>query len=302
MAKLARGFDQTNLRGSVGAVTYRRQGGITIASQKVPMNVKAKQTRRLMAVRMKWANMVAVWKALNKYGWHPSFIKPNKRVSDFNRFMAVNASGNTAVYLPKKIATYGGGVAAPYVISEGSALQSIIVEIQSNNVAASDIALGSLTIGNSTTLVAFSQAVIDNNPGWQDGDQLTIVILRQLVSGVDGGLPMLEAEILEVTLTTNTQDTRLLSDVVSVSLLSVADGALALSGPVTGAIAFVHSRIVDGETICSRQTLVPNNQQIIAGYTGETAFKEAVDSYGGFASAELLTPDIDGNLAPNVNP
>lgn len=300
MAKLSRGFDQTNLRGSVGAVTYRRQGGITIASQKVPMNVKAKQTRRLMAVRMKWANLVALWKSLNKYGWHPSFIKPNKRVSDFNRFMSVNVSGSTPVYLPKNVATYGGGVASEVVITEGT-LPTINVEFGTNGTPSSDIALGTLNIGNSTTLKAFSDAVINNNQSFEVGDQLTIVIVRQLI-GADG-IPFVESEVLEVTLANGTAATTvLLGDVIPVSLLSVADGTLALSGPVTGAVAFVHSRIVDGETVCSRQSLVANNATAIAGFTGETAFVKAVNTYGGFASDQILTPNVDEFADTNINP
>ena len=81
-----RGFDQVNLRGSVGAVTYRRVGGETIASQKVPPKQTFKPTWALMYRRMLWPNLVALFRAMNVVGWHPSFMGKTPRVSDFNAF------------------------------------------------------------------------------------------------------------------------------------------------------------------------------------------------------------------------
>ncbi len=297
MAILQRGFDQTNLRGSVGGVTYRRVGGVTIAAQKVPMHVKAKQTRRLMAVRMRWPNLVALWQSLNRVGWHPSFVKTSKRVSDFNRFMAVNMSDRgSAIYLPREVKAYGGGVVADYVVTEGTMSPSVAVEFGTNQVPVSDLSLGTLTIGAATTLKAFSESIVANNPDWQVGDKLTIVIVQQ--TGTTS-MPTLQSRVLTVTLATDS-DELLLSDLINVASLAVVDGSLALSGPVIGGVAFVHSRIVDGETVCSRQSLVVNNSVALAQYSGSDAFLKAVDSYGGFAAEEILTPDIDGVIAPNV--
>ncbi len=297
MAILQRGFDQTNLRGSVGGVTYRRVGGVTIASQKVPLHVKAKQTRRLMAVRMRWPNLVALWQSLNRVGWHPSFIKTSKRVSDFNRFMAVNMSDRgSAIYLPRDVKAYGGGVVADYVVTEGTLSPSVSVEFASNQVPVSDLSVGTLAIGAATTLKAFSESIIANNPDWQVGDKLTIVIVQQSGST---SMPTLRSRVLTVTLATD-NDELLLSDILDVALLGVGDGSLALSGPVIGGVAFVHSRIVDGETVCSRQSLVLNNSVALAQYSGTDAFIKAVNSYGGFAAEEILTPNIEGDLSPNV--
>lgn len=298
MAILSRGFDQTNLKGSVGAVTYRRVEGVTIASQKVPMHVIAKQTRALMRVRMRWANLVALWQSLNVAGWHPSFIK-EARQSDYNRFMSVNMSGSTPVYLTKSVKAYGGGVVAPVVITEGS-LHPVSVEIVSNQ-ATSDIVMGTLTLGTSTTLKAFSDAIVGNNTDWQHGDKLTIVIMRQTTAD---GVPMAKSSVYTVTLDTrDSAATVMLNDILDVAALVISDGVLGLSSPVTGGVAFVHSRIVDGETVCSRQSIVTNNTTTLTAYTGETAFTTAVDSFGGFAAEETLTPDLDGQTAgTDVNP
>lgn len=298
MAILNRGFDQTNLMGSVGGVTYRRVGGITVASQKVPMHIQAKQTPKLMYTRMRWVNLVALWKAINTTAWHPSFRKDNSRQSDFNMFMKVNMAG-ARTFITRGIAAANGAVVAPVTLTSPSALKPITVEFGNNNVPESSLAVGSLTIGNSTTLQTFSQAIIDNNSDWQSGDQLTVLIVRQMVGN---GVPYALASEVHVILdNSSAAATELLSDQVDPSSFSVVDGTLALSGPVNGGVAFVQSRIVAGETICSAATLVVENASLQQ-YQGETAFRAAVDTYGGFAASELLTPDLTDDIISQLEP
>lgn len=297
MAILNRGFDQTNLMGSVGGVTYRRVGGVTVASQKVPMHVQAKQTPKLMYTRMRWVNLVALWKAINSTSWHPSFRKDNSRQSDFNMFMKVNMAG-ARTFITRGIATANGAVVAPVTLTSPSTLKTIEVE-WNNLIPESSLAVGSLAIGNSTTLQAFSQALIDNNSDWQTGDQLTILVVRQMVNN---GIPIALATEQHVILdNSSAAATKLLSEQIDPAFLSVVDGTLALSGPVLGGVAFVQSRLVGGETICSGQALVVNNTYLEQ-YQGETAFRAAVDTYGGFASSELLTPDLTDDIISQLEP
>ena len=291
MAILNRGFDQTNLNGSVGGVTYRRVGGVTVASQKVPMHVQAKQTPKLMYTRMRWVNLVALWKAINTTAWHPSFRKDNSRQSDFNMFMKVNMAG-ARTFITRGIASANGAVVAPVTLTSPSALKPINVEFGNNNIPESSLAVGSLTIGNSTTLQTFSQAIIDNNSDWQSGDQLTVLIVRQMVGN---GVPY---AVLD---NSTAAATELLSEQVDPSSFSVVDGTLALSGPVNGGVAFVQSRSVAGETICSAASLVVSNTSLST-YQGETAFRAAVDTYGGFATSELLTPDLTDDIISQLEP
>jgi hypothetical protein len=298
MAILNRGFDQTNLMGSVGGVTYRRVGGVTVASQKVPMHVQAKQTPKLMYTRMRWVNLVALWKAINTTSWHPSFRKDNSRQSDFNLFMKVNMTG-ARTFITRGIATANGAVVAPVTLTSPSTLKSIEVEFGNNSIPESSLAVGSLTIGNSTTLQTFSQAIIDNNSDWQSGDQLTILLVRQMVNN---GIPVALATEAHVILDNSAAAaTKLLSEQIEPSFLSVVDGTLALSGPVLGGVAFVQSRLVGGETICSGQSLVVENTYLQQ-YQGETAFRAAVDTYGGFATNELLTPDLTDDIISQLEP
>lgn len=295
MAILARGFDQTNLSGSVGGVTYRRVGGVTVASQKVPMHVEHTRTARLMLTRMKWVNLVALWKVINQTGWHPSFQRENRRVSDFNMFLRTNFPA-AATFIEKGISRAYGSVVAPVRLTSGSVLSPIVVAFGSGSVPVSDLSC-SITIGNSTTLKAFSEAIAESNDGWLIGDKLTILIVRQTTVR---GVPTSSATALSVTLDDSEDaESTVLSDLIDVSLLAVVDGYLALSGPVNGGCAMVHSRLVDGETICSSADLTVQND-LLSDYQGLTAFNKAAESYGGIARNFLLTPDADFDFIDSI--
>lgn len=283
-----RGFDQVNLRGSVGAVTYRRVGGETIASQKVPPKQTFKPTWSLMYRRMLWPNLVTLFRLINVVGWHPSFMGKAPRVSDFNAFMARNVSNPaTRVFLEKGYQQSGAAVAVPVVVSEGN-LPPVSLTIGENNMFVSNIAVGGLVIGASTTVGSFSDAIISGNPDWKNKDQLSVLVLRQSIDSVSG-MPMVKAEHAKVVLDVD-DEVNLLSESGLNQLLQVADGYLVFSGVVAGGAAIIHSRdVVGGETMVSTQSLTMNST-ILPVYQTLQAFETAAESYGGVRSAQYLTP------------
>lgn len=299
MAILNRGFDQVNLRGSVGAVTYRRVDGVTLASQKVPMKSTARRTRAVMLQRMKWANLVALWKSLNVRGWHPSFPKETFGVTDFQAFMSANLK-TAGIYIDKGSQRAGVTIAAPTKITEGT-LEPIVIEFN-NNVPETDIAVGTFNLGGSTTLKAFTDAIIGNNEGWRNGDKLTFLTMRSVTS--DPNAPTVAVDMQQIQLDTSAEaQTIILGDLIDVSLFGIVDGSIAWAGAITGAVAAVHSRNNgDGSTSVSRQFLVCNNSTLITRYTGNVAFEKASVSYGGFAEEEYLTPIIGTEEATTIQP
>lgn len=301
MAILNRGFDQVNLRGSVGAVTYRRVDGVTLASQKVPMKSTARRTRAVMLQRMKWANLVALWRSLNVRGWHPSFPHETFGVTDFQAFMSANLK-TAGIYIDKGSQRAGVTIAAPTKITEGT-LSPISVEFDLNsNIPTTDIAMGSITLGSSTTVKALSEAIIANNADWRSGDKLTLLTMRNVTS--DPNAPTVQVNLQQIQLdTSDDAASRLVSESMDISLFGIVDGCLAWSGSVLGAAAAVHSRMNgDGTTAVSRQYLSCNNPTLIAQYTGNGAFEKAAISYGGFATEEYLTPNIGNDEAETIEP
>lgn len=292
MAKLDRGFNQTALKGSVGAVTYTRQKGTgdTIAKQKVPKHVTARQTIGLMRQRMQWANIVAMWRALNVVGWHPSFPTRNLGQSDYNAFVSRNV-GRNRVWLTRDEVRGNACVVAPYMLTNGN-LPTIMVSFDSNHQAVSDIGVGDLTIGASTTLVTFSRAIVEHNAGrFAYGDQLTLVVATQTVDAVSS-IPTCEVKCYEVTLVDSDPEDRLLEDILGANIYRSVDTMLGVTGAISGGVAMVLSRETADGVQVSTQSLVCDNPTL-SQYQSATAFDAAVKTYGGLAETYYLTPNID---------
>ena len=257
------------MRGKVGNWVYARLNGQTVAKEKADKKATPTRSNAQMLTRMQWANLVNLYGAF-KGNLHPSFENKPITRSDYNMLISANVNANP-VYL---------------------------TQFGNNNTPESSIAVGSLTLGNSTTLKAFSDAIIQNNSGWMSGDQLSVFVAHQLMDA-NTGVPRVEINAVEVTLD-SAGDTTMLSDIVEASFFSVVDGCLALSGPVNGGVAFVHSRYVNGKTSVSTQFFVVNNSYL-AQYQTSGAYQNAVASYGGINKDDFLTPNLD-DVVQQQNP
>ena len=69
-----------------------------------------------------------------------------------------------------------------------------------------------------------------------------------------------------------------------------SDGFLMhVEGEGAGVYGWVHSRKGASKTLVSTQTLIDNNAEMLAEYSGDNAYKRSVKTYGGESSA-FLTP------------
>ena len=285
----------TKLRGSIGQYTFQRLNGQTVAKEKVEKKAIPVRTMTQMLRRVRWANLVNLYRSFEGT-LHPSFESKDPRVSDYNMFMQANI-GSSNVALPKSEAVQGACVVAAYQITRGQ-LPGIMVGIDSSHIAVTDISVGGLSIGASTTLKAFSDAIIQNNPTWRDGDQLSLYVAIQEVDGATG-IPRVSMKAIEVTLDTSDEDT-LLEDITGQNVYDVQDGMLKYKAALIGGIACVHSRKVNGKTLVSTQRFVVDNPTL-AQYTTQAAFDTAIESYGGVNKEQFLTPNVDNVYAP-TNP
>ena len=211
-------------------------------------------------------------------------------MSVYNAFIQANL-GVVKVYITKTMKLNGGAILAPYQITRGS-LPSISMTKNSNNKLVSSIALGSLTISATTTVAQFSQAVIDNNASFLEGDQITFFHGIQTVDAVTR-TPRATINGYKVVL--NTADDTPLWDVVSQLGFSVTDNCLATSQQITnGAAVWVHSReAADGTLKVSTQFFYVENSAL-ATYQSNTAIIASVNSYGGINSAAVyLQPELN---------
>ena len=277
----------TKLKGSAGSLTFRRSGGRTVVSEKVT-EVKITRTDAQMQTRTKWGNIIAMYKGIRpllNYG----FENKPKNLSDYNMFVKLNMQ-RPAVYLTKQQVAGGGCVACAYQITQGS-LPSIVISGTGNN-SATDIYLGSLTIGASTTVAEFSQAVVQNNADYKYGDQISFFEITQQTNA-ETGIPYCQFSASKVIL--DAADTSVLWDVAGRAGFYGQDSMLGHYGSAfVGAFGWVHSRKSDGKTLVSSQNLIAVNATLLAEHQGDAAYTLSKSSYG--ASIEsFLIPDGDAS-------
>lgn len=275
-------------KGSMGMITYTTRGGATIGKQKVfnPANPK---TMLQMYRRTCWANIVNIWQTMLGND-KPSFESKGPRVSDYNRFIGVNAGG-PRVYLTKSEAAQGGSVIAGYIMTEGS-LPAIDV-LQTAGQFATNVAVGETAISGLTTVGTLADAIVEENEDWRYGDKISAFVFAQTVDSITG-VPHVTTRCYNITLLS--EDERTLNVVLGNNLeaFTVTGGKIGMNGPINGGVVWVHSRIDanSGKTLVSSQIInVTNN--ILSQYTSASRREAAVISYGGKPNGAFLTPDVD---------
>ena len=270
------------LNGSAGSLTFKQVNGQTVVSEKAT-TVKNTRTPAQQRQRTKWGNVVQMYKGicpLINYG----FESKAPGCSDYNMFMKVNMK-NSDIYLTREEVAGGACIAAPYQLTQGT-LPSIVI-VGSGENARTDIKLGDLKIDANTLVKDFAMAVVSNNPDYDFGDQISFFDVLQRVNAVTG-IPYCQFLATNVVLD-KASEVKLL-DMVSKYGFATVDGYLGhIEGEGAGVFAWVHSRKSSAKTLVSTQSLINNNDEMIAEYSGDQAYKRSVKTYGGESSA-FLTP------------
>ena len=209
----------TKMTGSAGQMTFKRVAGRTIVSEK-STTMRNPRTAAQQRHRMKWPNMIRMYSGISPL-LRNAFEGKAAGVSDYNMFLKSNFSGQ-GVYLTKAEAAARSIVAAPYIVSGGSL--STIKLTGAAGESVTDISLGSLSITASTTVGDFAKAVVVGNRGYNFGDQLSFLIVRQEVNVVTG-YPQCSFEGYRVEL--DKESEVCLLDLVSAEGFAVKGGKLA---------------------------------------------------------------------------
>lgn len=279
----------TKIRGKVGEYIYRQTKVGTVVSEAPVKPVTPRRSQQQMNIRTQWANLGAIYKQFDSM-LRRGFEELPPHMSVYNAFIQANL-GVVKVYITKTMRLNGGSILAPYQITRGS-LPSISMAKNASNILVSSVRLGTLSITATTTVAQFSQAVIDNNTSFLEGDQLTFFHGRQTIDTVTR-TP--RATITGYKVVLNTADDTPLWNVVERIGFSVADNCLATSEQITnGAAVWVHSReTADNALKVSTQFFFVENSAL-ATYQSNSAILASVNSYGGINSAAVyLQPELN---------
>ena len=283
----------SKLNGSAGNLTFKQLGGKTVVSEKISSTTDAK-TLPQQKQRMKWANVVRMYKVLRDY-MKLAFGGSTNGRNDYAKFVSTNLA-LAPVYLTKQEVNAGACIVAPYAITQG-VLKSISVAGKGNQ-AVTSIALGSLTITADTTIAQFSNAVVTNNREFNYGDQITFFLVHQTINEVTN-MPIADVEACAIVLDKNNSATLL--PLVDDRGFAVQSGCLAAkAGYDFGdhGMAWVHSRKQAGKTLVSTQYLICDNA-LLTEYQSEAAYDMAAESYGG-TNTVFLSPN-SGTSTPPAN-
>ena len=279
--------------GKVGSLVFSRRLGQQV-TRPYAATVRNPKTRAQMSRRIKWANIINMWRLLKP--WIQMGMQNRKTTqSDYNKFVSLNINQSEA-YLLKSEARQGATLLAPYIITSGN-----LGTRSMRSAAVTDIAVGTIDLA-AASIGQLSSAIITNNQGYQVGDQITVFALGQeLVAGIPQVIPCAYKFLL-----TEQSDVTPAVDVIEVFGAvspTVNDGFLAYQFDgvqySASAGAFVQSRLLaDGVLAVSDSRLVVDFvvdgvQQSRNPFAATKS--EALDSYGYNADA-FLSPASAGEV------
>lgn len=288
MAK-AHGILKGDIKGNAGQLSFRQQSGVTIVSGRVYNNKSAGEgatyTQRVQ--RCKLANLVNVYRAIaafEKKAWQGK----GSRVSDYNMFVKKNLP-SADIYLPKDWANLGAAIVDRYMVAQGSLPQITAVSIE--GVTKTSLSLGDLVIGTETSIGALSEAIINNNANFKQGDKITFAILRsQYITVAGQSVPSFVPEYIECNIDINAEE--LVADnwkSQNGTLASSADNFLTLNGQGLG-FMMVHTREKDGMLLCSTQYIVMPAVSTSDVYSTTAWLNRCAASYG-YQEEVLIQPN-----------
>lgn len=270
------------LRGAkkkLGGTVLYTQGGRTLQRELAP-EVKNPKTPAQMGQRVKWANLVAFYRANS--GWMPKAFENKKATqSDYNKFMSLNAA-NSRIYLTKEQARQGACVVDSYRVSDGT-LQPVDIFPTEQNWVTNLYLTGLDKLDATTTVAGFSTALLSSNAGLRSGDQLSFVRVTQLNNN-NTGIPYVQVRAYELLI--NEQGPGLVKDFWPIELIALGQeqetpALMVKNNNKQGGFAIIVSRTQGGRVLVSPSQITQVNMSaIIDQYSSSAALQAAIDSYG----------------------
>ena len=270
------------LRGAkkkLGGTVLYTQGGRTLQRELAP-EIKNPKTPAQMGQRVKWSNLVAFYRA--NASWMPKAFENKKATqSDYNKFMSLNAS-SSRIYLTKEQARQGACVVDSYRMSDGT-LQPVDIFPTGNNWVTNLYLTGLDKLDATTTVAAFSTALLASNAGLRSGDQLSFIRITQLNNNTTG-IPYVQVRAYELII--NEQGPGLVKDFWPIDLIALGQeqntpALMVKNNNKQGGFALIVSRTQGGRVLVSpSQVTQVNMADIIKQYSSNAALSAAIESYG----------------------
>lgn len=261
-----------------GTVIYQAMG--QTRQRELAAEVSNPRTQSQMGQRVKWANLVNLYRA-NRNWMKYAFETKKSNQSEYNKFMSLNVA-SSRIYLTKDVANAGGCVVDEYLMTQGS-LPSIEFVPTSNGYFASNIVVTNGTISPTTTIATFSQNVIANNPAIREGDQLSFIRLTQMTNA-STGVPYVVVREYEVIID-STNSASIWDYLPQEYFYEWGENpkflAIGSAPGKVGGFCMILSRTISGKTyVSSQRVILVGMDTFIEAWSNSVALQSAIDSYG----------------------
>lgn len=302
--------------GAGGYSFYVRKGEQVIRQRKNNSNYGsgASRTYAQMIRRIKWGNLVNVFKAMKT--WQPKAYDSKKQgQTDYNIFMQLNINKATAA-LTREMCLSGCAVIEPCQVSRGSLPPIALALAGSGNQYVSDIVISN-AIQGSTTVGQLSTDILANNPQFSEGDNIAFCIFYNWKdSRVEW--PFVSTRYTEITL--DTTSTTVINSIPALdNRLSKSTGGFLQASWSAGSatspnnevgMVFIHTRKSASMLAVSSQEIVMNANSLLAEFSGDTWYQTCIDTYGlstevpldpSFPEASILSVTANGSAVLNAS-
>lgn len=293
-------------KGGAGGYTFYVRGGEQVIRQRKNNSNygdTASRTRAQMLRRIRWGNLVNVYKAISSWQ-KKAYDSKLVGQTDYNIFMQLNIN-KVLVAESKEMCEAGCAVFEDYQVSRGS-LAPINLELVGGSINYKSSINLTQSITGTTTVGELSTDILNNNPDFLPGDNIAIIFARNyMVSRVEW--PYVSSVYAEITL--DASSTTLISSITALAnrLTKSEDDTLGILGVQTiasnplhevGAV-MIHTRKSATDLKVSSQNIVMNDQQIITQFSGSAWEDTCILSYG-LTEEALLEPNFKAGTIQNV--
>lgn len=294
--------------GKVGAYSMYVRDGEQIVRQRQNASNYGEEASRTLAQqtrRVKWSNLVSLFKYMS--AWQPrAYENLNKGQTDYNKFMSLNINSAT-VALTKQQSADGAAVVAPVLVSQGSLVSPDAIAEGTHDITIG-MTWGTGSAASFASIGELSEALVQNNAGWQDGDNLAAVYFLNWLDVQ--GTPRCSTVYDELTL--DKTNTSALSTNSLASRMTFTAGGVGIDiAPNTADYnevvgwAIIHTRRDSGSLKVSTERIVMVDEDILNTFITQTQLDAAIASYGlstevplepSFKKAVIDSVAVDGSV------
>lgn len=274
-----------------GAVIYEAMS--ETRARALASKVHNPRTEAQMYTRVKWANLVDFYR-LNSSWMKYAYENKKRNQTEYNRFMQLNVRPSD-IYLTKQEAEEGSCVVNSYIMTQGS-LQSITYTDQGTYVQTNIFVAKDSKLTDESSVAAWSDEIVANNPGIEYGDQLSFMRYTQMVNQNTGSPYVVLRKYEFIVSTENLQPISEFwpTDIIEIRTIGGESTLTVNHTGNAGGMLMILSRTIKGKTYVSTQAILPiDNDDMIQAYSSQRQYEAAIESYGSNPDAFLDSKQAD---------